>query len=195
MKSFKMLMPFFCAATLVYSGCAKQQTVKADLPIAPAAPAPAAAATAQKEQPAAAKQEAAVSNAAVAVETPQAQPRVAEVKGGDISHALESVYFDFDSAVLSDAARAALAANFEKLKGNPQAALRVEGHSDERGSDEYNLALSERRAQAAVKYLEALGFPAERLKAVGYGEEKPAVAGESEEAWAKNRRDEFLVGK
>jgi peptidoglycan-associated lipoprotein len=73
--------------------------------------------------------------------------------------------------------------------------VQIEGNCDERGSDEYNLALGEKRAKSAMKYLETLGVPAERLSVISYGKEKPADPGHDEAAWAKNRRDEFVLIK
>jgi peptidoglycan-associated lipoprotein len=73
--------------------------------------------------------------------------------------------------------------------------LRIEGHSDERGSAEYNLALGERRAKAAAKYLVTMGVKPDRLSTISYGEEHPAVQGHDESAWSKNRRDEFVIQK
>lgn len=72
-------------------------------------------------------------------------------------------------------------------------AIRIEGHCDARGSDEYNLTLGENRARAAMRYLVTMGVPAERLSVVSYGKEKPADTGTNEAAWAKNRRDEFIL--
>ena len=71
--------------------------------------------------------------------------------------------------------------------------MRIEGHCDERGSDEYNLALGEQRAQAAARYLTTLGISGERLSTISFGKEKPADPGHDENAWAKNRRDEFII--
>ena len=70
--------------------------------------------------------------------------------------------------------------------------MRIEGHCDERGTNDYNLALGERRADAAMKYLMALGIPQSRILTISYGEERPAVAGHNEAAWSQNRRDEFV---
>ena len=113
----------------------------------------------------------------------------------NLRKAFEKIYFNFDSSTLSDTARQALAKNFAVLKQNPQFRIRVEGNCDERGSDEYNLALGERRAQAAVSYLTTMGVPADRLSTISYGKEKPADPGHDEAAWAKNRRDDFVVIK
>jgi peptidoglycan-associated lipoprotein len=71
--------------------------------------------------------------------------------------------------------------------------VQIEGHCDERGSDEYNLALGERRAKSAMKYLTTLGIPSDRLSTISYGKERPAVPESNEAAWAKNRRGEFIV--
>ena len=79
------------------------------------------------------------------------------------------------------------------LRATPSLSLRIEGHADERGSDEYNLALSQRRSAAAKRFLAGLGISADRVETVGYGEEQPLDQEESEAAWARNRRDEFRV--
>jgi peptidoglycan-associated lipoprotein len=108
---------------------------------------------------------------------------------------LEKVYFAFDSAVLSDAARNSLGKNGDVLKKNSSYQVEIEGHCDERGSDEYNLALGERRAKSAKEYLVTLGIKPERISTISFGKEKPVDPGHTEEAWAKNRRDEFIVKK
>ncbi|HKI51951.1 MAG TPA: peptidoglycan-associated lipoprotein Pal [Geothermobacteraceae bacterium] len=104
---------------------------------------------------------------------------------------LQRVHFDFDQFTLSAEARDILTANAAYLQANSGVRVRIEGHCDERGSDEYNLALGERRAQAAKDYLESLGVAADRLETISYGEELPLDAGHDEAAWAKNRRAEF----
>ncbi|WP_129125378.1 OmpA family protein [Geomonas oryzae] len=194
--SLKRFVPVLCTALLIAGGCAKQQAVKADQPIAPST-------TQQAAAPAQAKPAESKPATAPTTALPDsnikseglAQAQAAPSKAASVSQALEKIYFDFDSDVLSDAARKTLAANFDKLKGMGNVKVRVEGNCDERGSDDYNLALSERRAQAAVKYLTALGIPASRLSSIGYGEEKPVDAAHTEDAWAKNRRDEFTISK
>jgi peptidoglycan-associated lipoprotein len=102
-----------------------------------------------------------------------------------------TIYFDFDSSALRADAREGLQANAAYLKSNASVAVVIEGNTDERGSSEYNLALGKRRAEAAYKYLIDLGIDASRLSTVSFGEEKPAVEGHNELAWAKNRRDDF----
>jgi peptidoglycan-associated lipoprotein len=102
-------------------------------------------------------------------------------------------YYDYDSAELSAEARAALDANAALLKKYPSWTVTIEGHCDERGTAEYNLALGERRAVAAQSYVVALGVPASRVKTVSYGKEFPFDPGHDEAAWAKNRRAHFVI--
>jgi peptidoglycan-associated lipoprotein len=106
---------------------------------------------------------------------------------------LRDVPFDFDSAELLDSARPILDRTSEWLRSYPTVTLLVEGHCDERGTVEYNLALGERRAMAAFNYLVSLGIPASRLKTISYGKEFPLDPGHTEEAWARNRRAHFEV--
>jgi peptidoglycan-associated lipoprotein len=103
------------------------------------------------------------------------------------------VYFDYDTAELSAEARAALDANAATLKKYSTWAVTIEGHCDERGTAEYNLALGERRAAAAQAYVVALGVPASRVKTVSYGKEFPFDPGHDDAAWAKNRRAHFVI--
>ncbi len=101
------------------------------------------------------------------------------------------VYFDFDSYVVKDDYRPVIEANAKALSSNRKMHMAVEGHTDDRGSSEYNLALGQRRAEAVVKSLTLLGADQTQLEAVSFGKERPAVPGENEEAWAKNRRAEL----
>jgi peptidoglycan-associated lipoprotein len=103
---------------------------------------------------------------------------------------LAAVYFDYDSAVLREDARGTLKKNADVLRGAPSAVVTLEGHCDERGSEEYNLALGERRAESVRAYLVDLGIPNARLRVVSFGEAKPAVMGHDESAWKWNRRVE-----
>jgi peptidoglycan-associated lipoprotein len=104
---------------------------------------------------------------------------------------LTRIYFDFDQFTLSSAARDTLAANAAIINAAPGVKVRIEGHCDERGSDEYNLALGEKRAQATRDYLVSLGVAGDRLETISYGEELPLDPASNEDAWAKNRRAEF----
>ncbi len=107
----------------------------------------------------------------------------------------ENIYFGFDQYALTEEARATLKKHADWLRANRGYAMRIEGHCDERGTNEYNLALGQRRADATKKYLVGLGADARRLSTVSYGEEKPLDPGHDEAAWAKNRRAQFAVTK
>ncbi|HVS00452.1 MAG TPA: peptidoglycan-associated lipoprotein Pal [Thermoanaerobaculia bacterium] len=106
---------------------------------------------------------------------------------------LGDVYFFYDSSELSPEARQRLADNGRFLSQNPQFEALVEGHCDSRGTPEYNLALGERRASAALSYLTALGVDGSRLRTLSYGEEKPVCTEEDESCWSQNRRAHFLL--
>jgi peptidoglycan-associated lipoprotein len=109
------------------------------------------------------------------------------------SSPLKPVFFDYDSSDLTGDGQNVLKADAEVLKSNPTWAITIEGHCDERGTAEYNLALGERRAVAARAYLVSLGISADRLKTVSYGKEFPFDPGHDEAAWAKNRRAHFVI--
>ena len=100
----------------------------------------------------------------------------------------DRVFFDYDKSNLSDEARATLDSQAAWFKKWSKASITIEGHADERGTREYNLALGERRANAVKNYLVADGIKAARIKTVSYGKERPAVEGSDEAAWAQNRR-------
>ena len=128
------------------------------------------------------------------------EPRLGDdaISSGDLdkinkNSPLKPVFFDYDSAELSPAAKSALDENAGVLKKYGLWVLTIEGHCDERGTPEYNLALGERRAVAARTYLVALGVAADRLRTVSYGKEFPFDAGHDEGAWAKNRRAHFVI--
>ena len=106
---------------------------------------------------------------------------------------LEDVHFNFDSAALEDEARRVLDGHAEVLKQYPSMTVLIEGHCDERGTVEYNLALGERRANAVLNYLVSLGVPQGRLKTISYGKEFPKDPRHNEEAWAANRRAHFRI--
>jgi len=104
-----------------------------------------------------------------------------------------TIYFDFDKSELKPPARDKLNKVADIMKRYSNINVLIEGHCDERGTEEYNLALGERRARAAYNFLSNMGISSDRLKIISYGEEYPAVQGHNEEAWSKNRRDEFKV--
>ncbi|MRR14081.1 peptidoglycan-associated lipoprotein Pal, partial [archaeon] len=107
----------------------------------------------------------------------------------------KDIYFDYDSFSIKPEDRKILAEKASYLNANPDAKVRIEGHCDERGTTEYNMALGERRAKAAQEYLVFLGISTDRITVISYGEEKPVDPGQSEEAWSKNRRDHFVLVK
>jgi peptidoglycan-associated lipoprotein len=106
---------------------------------------------------------------------------------------LEDIYFDYDQATLSEAGRATLEKHAVWLQTNRSARVTVEGHCDERGTVEYNLALGEQRAQAARDYLASLGVDSSRLTTVSLGKERPLDPSHNEQAWSRNRRAHFVV--
>lgn len=107
----------------------------------------------------------------------------------------EMIFFEFDSYDLTADSKAVLERKAAWLKANPQYRLRIEGHCDERGTNEYNLALGDRRANAAKNYLVYLGIDPSRISTISYGEERPLDPGHNEEAYRKNRRAEFKLVK
>lgn len=198
-------------SVLLCSGCAKDQ-VKPDETIAtpPAAPTQTTSPQAADQQLAdqAAAKEAALKaeqlkdqqakdDEAAGLVKPSQTASVTTPQGSSIQtaeaakQALHRINFDFDSYALSQASRDTLYNNAEYLLKKYKGKIRLEGHCDERGSDEYNLALGENRAKSAMNYLLTLGVPADQLSIVSYGEERPLDNDHTEDAWANNRRVEF----
>lgn len=129
-------------------------------------------------------------------ELPPAKPEDATkfVKPGeDIKEIFQPIYFDFDRYNIKTSEQPKLKALAEYLKKNPEISILIEGHCDERGTDEYNLVLGEKRALSTRNFLVGLGIAPKRLYTISYGESKPADPGHNEEAWAKNRRAEFKI--
>lgn len=181
-----------CCWALTATGCAKKEVVRTDLPsaTAPSLSAPARPTAATSPGVAAARN--------VAVEAASSEDEKIAVDGAPegaarIPSELKRIHFEFDSYLLTAQARDTLAGNAEVLTEGPQVKVKIAGHCDERGSDEYNLALSDKRARAAREYLIGLGVPRERLSVIGYGKERPVAPGHDEANWAQNRRDEFEV--
>ncbi len=122
---------------------------------------------------------------------PQASARGKEFGSADT--ALKTIYFEFDKSSLTPEMQKILKENAEWLKNNPNVETLIEGHCDERGTEEYNLALGEKRAMSVRKFLISQGVEPLRLYTISYGEEKPVDAGHNEDAWAKNRRAKFQI--
>jgi len=109
------------------------------------------------------------------------------------SSPLKDVFFEYDRYDLTSDARTTLRANADWLKSNSSTRVEIEGHCDERGTNEYNLALGAKRAQAAREFLSTLGIPADRLSTISYGEEIPVCRDPSESCWKQNRRARFVI--
>ncbi|MGA7105621.1 MAG: peptidoglycan-associated lipoprotein Pal [Candidatus Deferrimicrobiaceae bacterium] len=124
-------------------------------------------------------------------EPPPPPPPVAIAQPAPVM--FENIHFDFDKSFIRKDAKPILQAVAEYLKKNPDAKVQIEGHCDERGTSEYNIALGQRRADSTKKYLANLGVDGSRLSTISYGEEKPADPGHNEAAWAKNRRAVFVI--
>jgi peptidoglycan-associated lipoprotein len=147
-------------------------------PMAPAPAAPSGGATTAPATP------------APSTATPAARPPVAEFRSVP---ELKDVFFDFDKYDIRPADAKLLDSNATWLKSNANNLILIEGHCDERGTNEYNLALGERRAKSAMNYLVSQGVQASRITIISYGEERPTCSEKTEECWAKNRRAHFLV--
>ncbi len=209
MKSSKIwlvILVSFMAMTFIATGCAKKQVVKeeaAGLPKveakkeapapAPVAPAPAPAPAAPAPAPAPSPQPAAPAPA------PAPAPKVEAVPPKPVAEPIDlaslRIQFAFDDYSLSTKAKE----NLEKLAAwmskNPNEKIQIEGHTCDIGTSEYNLALGERRANSAKKYLEGLGISPARISIISYGEERPAVPNTDEKNRSQNRRDEFVKMK
>ena len=187
-----VLVLVFGLSCVLFSGCAPQKrTLQDDRAIGPsdAKSGQLSDAELQKMREDEARQRALREQELRERERREQEAAAARAKGSG----LESIYFEFDRFDLSAAARATLKKHADWLAKNRAYLMRVEGHCDERGTNEYNLALGQRRADAAMKYLSGLGVDGKRLTTVSYGEEKPEDSGHNEQAWAKNRRVSFTV--
>jgi peptidoglycan-associated lipoprotein len=122
---------------------------------------------------------------------PPPPPDEADLPPPPVELVLQTIYFDYDKYNLKSEAKNGLSSNAKTLADNPDVTVLIEGHCDERGTVEYNLALGEKRARAARDYLVDLGIKPERIRTISYGEERPVDPGHSETAWSKNRRADF----
>ena len=186
------VLAFACSSLFMMTSCAKKQVKKGEAvvqPVAPKAkPAPMGKAKAGDDE--AYKKAEAERQAKL-----RALEREAKLRSEMADLMSENVYFDFDKSDLKPDAQAILKKKAAWLRANTGFFVRIEGHCDERGTNEYNLALGERRAYSAKEFLVALGVSANRIRTISYGEETPADSGHNEGAWSKNRRDEFRLLK
>ena len=176
-----------CVLVAMLAACAKKQP-----PIArPLPPPPPSAGTTTAPPELAAP----ISEPEPAAPQPVAEDAIASGSIDEINRnsPLKPVFFGFDESEVDTSGQRVLEANAEVLKKYPGWQISIEGHADERGTAEYNLALGERRAVAARNYLVSLGVAADRVKTVSYGKEFPFDPGHNEEAWSKNRRAHFVV--
>jgi peptidoglycan-associated lipoprotein len=166
MMRFKWLVLACAIALVLVPACAKKQVAPVEQPVEVAPP---------------------------PVTTPIEQPPVVEEKPVEVVVTLEDVFFDFDKYSIGDAYKQVLTNDAQILMAHPEKSLIVEGHCDERGTNEYNMALGEKRAKAVVDFLTTYGVAASRITWISYGEEKPFSMGHDEAAWAQNRRAHFVI--
>lgn len=194
------MLATLAVAAVVMSACPSQQpqvtpqpTINQDSIDAANRAAAEAAERARRE----AEARAAAEREAAARAAREAEERAARERAAAIAAARTAfsamIYFDFDKSELKPEARATLDGKLPLLRANANVRIRIAGHTDERGSDEYNIALGQRRAASAKAYLVANGIAADRIDVVSFGEDRPAAMGSNEDAWSQNRRDEFEI--
>jgi len=169
-----VVLAFACGTMLMMSSCAKKQVGTGEAgPAAQPAPVPGAA----------------------PAPSTKAVDDADKLRGEIRAFESEHIYFDFDKSEIKPEAKAVLEKKAAWLRTNSSYKVKIEGHCDERGTNEYNLALGDRRAKAAQKYLNALGISMDRMSTISYGEEKPVCTEKNEKCWSKNRRAEFKLSK
>jgi peptidoglycan-associated lipoprotein len=166
MKSFLTLLAIAALIAIMFVGCAKKPKVE-----------PMTQPTTTETKPA---------------EKPAENPTTGTPVESEPSSKFMAIYFDFDKYSLRDDAKADLKRNVDVMKQDQNLKITIEGHCDERGTVEYNLALGERRAKSARDYMVSMGIKADRVSTISYGKERPKAFGHDEDSWAKNRRDEFV---
>ena len=194
-RGAQLLVATLVIGTALFAGCAKRPATTAASAPAPTgtvatAPPPAAAVVAPPPAPAPPAMAPPATAAPAAPAAPTARP---EPKEFAAVPELKPIYFDFDKYDIRPADAKVLDANAQWLKSNDSQLLLIEGHCDERGTNEYNLALGERRAKSTMNYLVSQGVQASRITIISYGEERPVCTQKNEECWSKNRRAQFLV--
>lgn len=172
---------------MIVTSCAKK-TVKADLDLAQTQEDEAAKLAAEK-----AKQEEIARQRALDEKRSKEEAAMRKITAARNLFMNEDIYFDFDKSDLKPETQEVLKSKAEWLRKNPGESVIIEGHCDERGTNEYNLALGDRRAQSAKNFLNDLGIAKSRLTTISYGEERPADPRQNEDAWSKNRRAHFVL--
>ncbi len=194
-KSLSIIILILCFG-LILTGCPKKTVVKEEPSVKKAEPL-----AAEKEKAATLEKEKALREKEVAKKTGEKEfekSLVAKKEPGIEGLVLESkllkdIHFDFDKYDIRPGDAEILKANASLLMKQPTVKIQIEGHCDERGTIEYNLALGERRANSAKKYLISLGMPTDRISTISYGKEKPLDSSHNEEAWTKNRRAHSII--
>lgn len=188
-RSWMLLLPVLVAVLAVGAGGCRKKTAPV---VRPVMPPPATTSTTPARPPAPPEP---VGEKPVVAEPSIAEDTMASRTLDELNRdsPLRPVFFAYDSAEIAPEGQQVLNANAEILKKYPSWIVTIEGHCDERGTAEYNLALGERRAVAARAYLVSLGIPAERLKVISYGKEFPFDPAQTEQAYAKNRRGHFVI--
>lgn len=181
------LVVMLFVVTLFASGCAKKPV--AEEPAAPEM----TQVEVQQQEPASVSEQSVTDSASSAASSQYDAEAAARASERAAASGLQRIHFDFDQYVLTDSAKSILVNNAGLLRAAPALKILIEGHCDERGSDEYNLALGEKRALATKNYLVSLGVAAQRMSVISYGEELPLDAARTKDAWAKNRRADFKI--
>ncbi len=132
-------------------------------------------------------------NQGIGAEEPLESKSQGGIVEGRTSGPMLPIYFDFDASIIKEDQVSRILVNADYVKENPEVLIRIEGNCDPRGTNEYNMALGERRALSAKKYLNNLGVEGARMTTISYGEEKMLLHGHDELSWAQNRRDDFVI--
>lgn len=191
-----MVLLVFAFSLTIFSGCAEKKAVVKDEAVQETKVAAAQAPTTDDEAARIAKEQAEREAALRAQAEREAEAKRAALAKEAAALAdlkIQNIYFDYDKSGIREDAREILKANAKIFTKKSAAEIVVEGHCDERGTAEYNIALGERRAQEAKQYLVNLGIDASRMETISYGEERPLDNRSTEEAWAQNRRVQFLL--
>jgi peptidoglycan-associated lipoprotein len=195
-RGAQFLVATLVIGTALFAGCAKRPATTAASAPAPTGTAATTGSTGgaavTPPPPTAAAPPAMAPPATAAPATPAPTARPAPKEFAAVPE-LKPIYFDFDKYDIRPGDAKVLDANAQWLKSNDSQLLLIEGHCDERGTNEYNLALGERRAKSTMNYLVSQGVQASRITIISYGEERPVCTQKNEECWSKNRRAQFLV--
>ncbi|MCE5312089.1 MAG: peptidoglycan-associated lipoprotein Pal [Nitrospiraceae bacterium] len=190
-RIFAVVAVLLFSSLFIISGCSSKRVAVADKPLQEK-PADTGKTTAGKQTPATTSTKETVTDKVI---TAKAQPSDSDAAFEEIKSALKDIYFDFDKYDINEAAKPLVKQAAAALSKDSRIKVIIEGHCDERGTNEYNLSLGEKRAFAVKEYLLSLGIPSSRIQTVSYGEEKPVCTESTEECWAKNRRAHFVLVK